>query len=559
MLTNSAPDNSLFCVVWWNGGGRIKSRIESNPGLIKLINDRKPNVFIYGEAQIAIPHDLNLKGYSYYLHASKPAQVDNFRRGMAIFFLHRLKFQLSEAYASNKFDIVWMRLETGDDKPTHFCFFYAPGAHHPLSIRTRFYDIFLSKFSIFASFGKVYLIGDTNARLGSLLCEKNIHGDFVTNQNMPLFKEFIEFSGLTILNKIFCKGTPTYEIVNKKKSIIDLCLTNSLDSVVNFEIYQMPLGVNSQTCHKPRILNILLAPPHARTNDNIISEKKLVFPIASLKDRMKITKSVSSRFSSLRRDGISPDYQLMKEIFLTAKHRFLKRRSGKDKPHKKSYVTHKKSPATVLLQRQFRDAINNMMREKSDFSVFVADHLEKLLYAQHKKEETSKLNKWIARMNDLDFKKRTRTFFKELHRKFRVVEKAGPIQNSSGILSSNLPETLKNWSDFYRKLYEEIPLSFDTFTPDDDPELDRDLTHSEFLDSIYALKNYKAPGADHITSEDVISLIPHVLQEDQIDPEDQISSLLFFFDIFSNFWFNECVPQDFKRTVLRPFLKDHDK
>ena len=109
----------------------------------------------------------------------------------------------------------------------------------------------------------------------------------------------------------------------------------------------MPLGVNSQTCHKPRILNILLAPPHARTNDNIISEKKLVFPIASLKDRMKITKSVSSRFSSLRRDGISPDYQLMKEIFLTAKHRFLKRRSGKDKPHKKSYVTHKKSPATV--------------------------------------------------------------------------------------------------------------------------------------------------------------------------------------------------------------------
>ena len=53
-----------------------------------------------------------------------------------------------------------------------------------------------------------------------------------------------------------------------------------------------------------------------------------------------------------------------------------------------------------------------MIREKSDFSVFVADHLEKLLYAQHKEEETSKLNKWIARMNDLDFKKRTRTFLR---------------------------------------------------------------------------------------------------------------------------------------------------
>ena len=181
-------------------------------------------------------------------------------------------------------------------------------------------------------------------------------------------------------------GTPTSELVNREKSIIDLCLTNSLDSVVNFEIYQMPLGVNSQTCHKPLILNILLAPTHARTNDNIFSKKKLVFPNASIKDRMKITKYVSSRFSSLRRDGISPDYQLLKEIFLTAKHRFPKRRSGKDKTHKKSYVTHRKSPATVLLQRHFRDAINNM-REKSNFSVFVADHLEKLLYAQHRKRK----------------------------------------------------------------------------------------------------------------------------------------------------------------------------
>ena len=47
------------------------------------------------------------------------------------------------------------------------------------------------------------------------------------------------------------------------------------------------------------------------------------------------------------------------------------------------------------------------MREKSDFSVPVADHLEKLLYAQHKEEETSKLNKWSARMKDVDFKKGT--------------------------------------------------------------------------------------------------------------------------------------------------------
>ena len=90
-------------------------------------------------------------------------------------------------------------------------------------------------------------------------------------------------------------------------------------------------------------------------------------------------------------------------------------------------------------------------------------------------------------MNDLDFKKRTRTFFKELHRKFRVAELAGPIKNSSESLSRNLPETLKNWSDFYSKLYADIPSPSVIFTPDDDAELDGDLTHSKFLDSIYTL------------------------------------------------------------------------
>ena len=116
-----------------------------------------------------------------------------------------------------------------------------------------------------------------------------------------------------------------------------------------------------------------------------------------------------------------------------------------------------------------------------------------------------------------------RTLFKELHRTFRVVEQAGPILKNSGILSRKISETLKNWSEFYCKLYKEIPPSFDTFT-DDDLELDRDLTHSEFLDSIYALKNYQATGADQITGEDETSLIHHVLQEDHIEPEDQISS-----------------------------------
>ena len=218
-----------------------------------------------------------------------------------------------------------------------------------------------------------------------------------------------------------------------------------------------------------------------------------------------------------------------------------------------------KSCSTLLLQRQFRKAIDNVMRKKSDFSIFVADHLEKLLYAQDKAEKATKFNEWIAKMNDLDFQKRTRLFFSKLHRKFKPVEQVGPSIDKLGNLSRNLSETLKNWTDFYSELYSDRKLNLVDQTPDDDPELDQDLTHKEFLDSIYALKHHKAAGADQITSEDITTLIPHVLEEDQIDPTNQISSLHFIFKILSDFWFNECVPQDFKRTILRPFLKDADK
>ena len=35
--------------------------------------------------------------------------------------------------------------------------------------------------------------------------------------------------------------------------------------------------------------------------------------------------------------------------------------------------------------------------------------------------------------------------------------------------------------------------------------------------------------------------------------------MYFLFGILSNFWSNECVPHDLKRTILRPFLKDSTK
>ena len=67
-----------------------------------------------------------------------------------------------------------------------------------------------------------------------------------------------------------------------------------------------------------------------------------------------------------------------------------------------------------------------------------------------------------------------------------------------------------------------------TLTPDDDPKLDKDITHSKFLDSINALKHHNAPEDDHITSEDIISLMPHVLEVIKLTKRINILAALYF-------------------------------
>ena len=99
-------------------------------------------------------------------------------------------------------------------------------------------------------------------------------------------------------------------------------------------------------------------------------------------------------------------------------------------------------------------------------------------------------------MNDLDYQNRTREFYSEIRSRQRSKEEPVPIYNKKGILSDNLKDTLKNWSEYYRNLYSLSGKSTDfrlTPFPDDHEYLDKDLSLTEFVDVIYTLKNYKSP------------------------------------------------------------------
>ena len=93
-------------------------------------------------------------------------------------------------------------------------------------------------------------MGDSNARLGDYSGDKDINGHTMRNNNQALLLGMVEYTGMAYLNRIYARGEPTYEILGKKKSIIDVALANSLNQVKNFKIKPQILAANAQTYHK---------------------------------------------------------------------------------------------------------------------------------------------------------------------------------------------------------------------------------------------------------------------------------------------------------------------
>ena len=250
------PEVSRFKVCYWNGGGGLLKRLKVNPALRKLL-DKRPDIFVYGESGMSTKRGLFLKDYIFIFHRSYIKAADKYRRGLVIFYLKKYQHFISKVYSSKIFDIVWIRVKF-ECEAVYFCFFYAPGSHLPEDVRLKFYHIFTAQYDKFSQKSKVFLMGDSNTRLGKVLNDMDIHGNHVSNKNKPLFLGFLDYSGLTLLNRKYSFGIPTYEVMNRKRSIIDFGMTNSDHLVENFEIIPTNFGVSPQTCHKVLELSIKL-------------------------------------------------------------------------------------------------------------------------------------------------------------------------------------------------------------------------------------------------------------------------------------------------------------
>ena len=297
---NESPgvDYKIFSVGWWNGGGAIRRNLRTNKSLHKYLSTN-PDIFAYGEAGSSTPRGLVLPGYSLLLHPAKIYHQNSRRRGLAIFYRKSLFHKISRAYSSKNFDIFWVRMEK-PDTPAYFCFYYAPGSHHSNDTHNEFYADLQIGFDKFYGTGDIFLLGDSNARLGTLLGDKNIHGKHVTGKNKSHFLGFLDYTGLHLLNKIFAFGKPTYEILGRKRSIIDFALASSLEHVLNFQVLPHILGINMQNCHKIIQLDLSFSRKTLLDVNSPAIEKRPSFRHCTYESLLRIRSRVHSKIRDIQ-------------------------------------------------------------------------------------------------------------------------------------------------------------------------------------------------------------------------------------------------------------------
>ena len=359
---------------------------------------------------------------------------------------------------------------------------------------------------------------------------------------------------MTYLNTIYANGKPTYEIIDRKRSIIDVGLTNHILSVHTFEVLPNVLGVNPQTCHK--VLKLTVDFEH----ENLDSQKMHYtgkFRYCCEKSFYEIRDWVSDRMGelvNLRPDDTSIyQYTVLKRMYEFAKTKFLGLAS---KNIKKKLASHKVN--RLQLYVKYYTAL--YIRNSTDMNLTKLRVAHKQLIDTWKIERQKNFIQWLAKLDKLNYHQATRSFFSELRKMTTNPEVFGPIENKDGCISKSMPECLKNWSDFYTQLYR-APTKKLKFSSLDFPkfqeissahlnDLNKPLSIAELLLAINKFKNYCSPGADMVLNRDFTSLLVPV-QKGQYRWEVP----KFLHKLLNRFWNDEKVPVDFKESIIRPFFK----
>ena len=558
-------------VAWWNGGGKLIPRIKANPELQKFIATN-PDIFAYGEALVFKSNkEYGLIGYKSILHKALNGGT---RRGIVVYYRNKHTHTITKDAGNKEFDILWIRMKTKKEECI-FGFFYAPGAHKEESTRERFYDELRRGVDRYKG-KRIYLMGDSNARLGDYSGDKDINGHTKTNNNKALLLGMVEYTGMEYLNRIYARGEPTYEILGKKKSIIDVALANSLNQVKNFKVRPQILGANAQTCHK--IITLTLRSMREETESSYPKVKK--FRHCSSESLIRVKSEVARKCKILRliRGNRQPSmykYVVLRRIYHNAKVKRVGYKKNNSRfapvPMSVKTVQAQMNQTMTLIQRETEGTkAGEGTSQRGKALIQRYQSMEKELYAVWTQEKQRKWARWVRKLNNLDHSKATRAFYAELKSKKFEQEVLGPIVNKEGKLSTNIVECLENWREFYEQLYSspeeercesegsdpEIDKTESQISKEQEESLDREITINELVDAAFTLKQDTAAGKDSILSSDIIELLDTSKIRENWKNEE---ILRFLHKMLQSMWEDEKVHMSFKETVLRPFLKNAEK
>ena len=245
-----------------------------------------------------------------------------------------------------------------------------------------------------------------------------------------------------------------------------------------------------------------------------------------------------------------PTYSALLKLYFSAKVKHI----GYTKRKHSIYYT---SDKVQDLQNRIRAAKNVFLKTQSDLSLFLLRQLQKLLVDQYKSDETERFNLWLAKLNRLDYKGRTRLFYRSLRWRENDNPTTGPVINKTGKLSRSWNECLMNWKNFYARLYASKSIISRYHSREHDATLDKPFTYEELVLVIASLREHKAHGGDYITANDMIILI-HADPEDPSFAEDNRFLLRYILSVINTFWDKEKVPPVLKMSIIVPILKKAD-
>ena len=175
--------------------------------------------------------------------------------------------------------------------------------------------------------------------------------------------------------------------------------------------------------------------------------------------------------------------------------------------------------------------------------------LENKVNEARKSYELQKLLNLLDQLQDLHQLSKIRLFYKEIRMKSKNLSDPSFViwnpksDTSNPVFSSNKEDYLEFWTQYLTKAFSNQ--DFPKFkAPEKIPSsdnADQPLNKTEINSAIQMMKNFKAPGFDEITNED-IKLIEHL-------KPDLIHSVL------QRIWESETCPDEFRRSIIYLFPK----